>query len=140
MNIIDVKWEPARDGVTILHWGPGDGSLQVLVDELPKHVYRKIGRHYYSEQDGFVSVFLHDPTNNRGFAGREFSLDMEDGSVRTFKGTLWDPMESSDDLPEFCSISITADPEVMERGYTFYSGKVTLDLYLELRNRALGAT
>ena len=68
-------------------------TLLLLVDKMPsreQHLYKvhKSGgsRLYWSEAEGHVSFFCHDPSHEEGFAGREFTLNLADGGQVTIKG------------------------------------------------------
>lgn len=57
---------------------------------------------------------------------------MQDGTTKTFKGTLWDPYSVNDSIPDYRPCSITDDMNVFDIGHTFYSGKVTAELFKKL--------
>ena len=112
------------------------GSLQVLVDkktDAESRVYKKYGKYLYAEDDGFVSVYLHNPGSTQGFAGEKIKLNVED-EEKTFTGSLWDPTgyDDTSGLPEYRSVSLTDDPQVMEKGFTFWHAYITKFLYEEL--------
>ena len=108
------------------------GSLHLLVDEIPKVIYKKIGNYFYGEKDGFVSLYEHQKGTTDGFAGRTITLDIEGVGKKDFKGSLWDPFDLPDDIPKFFNVSITTDPEAMEIGHTFMAGKITWDLAISI--------
>ena len=138
MKILDVKWKPMDklySGLISGHLNYS-GTLHVLVDKrvnVENRVYKKYGKYLYSEDDGFVSVYLHNPGSTRGFAGAKNTLNVE-GEQKTFVGSLWDPTGYDDTtgLPEYRSVSLTDDPQVMEKGFTFFHAYVTKSLYEEL--------
>jgi len=116
------------------------GTIQVLVNEVPKasdFEFKRIGKFLFAERDGFVKIFKHEPGSKDGFGGWELTLNVG-GDRITYKGCLWDPMGFDDmsNVPEYRSVSITDDPEVMKVGYTFYSGYVTKKLYEKLCKKA----
>lgn len=108
-----------------------NGQLAVLVDSFATHRYKKYGAFYYSEVDGFVSIYEHKPRETDGFGGRLIKLQMEDGETLEFKGTLWDPFSIPENLQSM-PVVVTDDIEAFERGYTFYSYKCTPAKYKEL--------
>jgi hypothetical protein len=108
------------------------GRLQILLDEYPNYIYQQTGSFYWSEIDGFMSVYEHQKGTNDGFGGRRFGLQMSDGSIKEFHGSLWDSYKRHPDIPAYRSISATTDLKVWERGFTFYSEKITAVLYQEL--------
>lgn len=109
------------------------GRLQLLVDEYPEFIYRQIDWYYYAETDGLVSIYEHRPTENDDFGGRQITLDMEDGTEKIFKGILWHPFFlKSTEIPSYAPCAVTTEPEVWERGHTFYAYSMTKALYDQL--------
>lgn len=133
MEIIKSKWKPSgiKNG-GILHNGRVyNGTLELLVDKIPKVEFEQKGLFYYGEKDGYVEVYKHEPGSTRGFAGRDITLKFKDGSEKTFHGSLWDPFGIPKELNWF-NVSITEDPKVFEKGWTYYGGKITIDLAKKL--------
>jgi hypothetical protein len=67
------------------------GSLGLLVNRLPKFVYQRDGNLFYAVDDGFVGIFERNPGTKDAFGGREFDLQLNDGTVYHSTGDLWDP-------------------------------------------------
>ena len=133
-KIIKSQWKPADDNVMIAQFGPSNGALQLLVDKYPAYTYERFGNYLCGTDGDFISIFEHQPGTTRGYAGRETVLDMVDGTTETFKGSLWSPGRvANENIPRFCTVNITTEPDVMERGFTFYSACVKLGRYVELR-------
>lgn len=106
------------------------GQLQVLVDEYPEFIYKQYDNYYYAETNGFVSIYEHKPGTYSGFAGRTFTLKMEDGTEQSFTGSLWDPYDvKHPDVPKYKPISVTNEEQVFERGFTYYAYYCTPELY-----------
>lgn len=109
--------------------------LECLVDKIPKREelrYTQTAGKYWAEKDGYVSFFYHNPGDETGFGGQVFTLNMFDGSVRNIKG----PWSSRCGVmnryfPHSVSCTMTDDPKVWSRGYTFYSAHITLELARE---------
>jgi hypothetical protein len=110
-------------------------QMALLVDKLPDHnelIYDVKNGIYYAELDGYVSFFYYQSPGN-GYAGREFVLNMKDGSAKTLKGP-WSSNSASINAAGFgpcCEVSITDDPTAFDRGYTFYAAAVTIDVLRE---------
>ncbi len=104
----------------------GGERLTLLVDKLPEFTYKRLrfGNFYYGESDGFASILEHRRGTTRGCGGRTITLNMEDGSKREFKGSLWSPFKNPDTVPELWPASVTTDAEDMERGHTFYGYEI----------------
>jgi hypothetical protein len=78
-------------------WG-NSPMLEIEIEEefppLEEFLYKEIrlshGTAYWAEKNGFVSFFWHDPKNERGYGGWEFSLRVHTGpdesEVRIIKG------------------------------------------------------
>lgn len=109
-----------------------DPELQILVDEIPEDlVYKKIefetgDAFWFAEKDGYVSYYFESIKDRSGFYGRTFHLNTEDGPY-----DLVGPWSSRSAVankyfePKCQEVTFTADPEVWERGYTFYAGNIT---------------
>ena len=110
------------------------GTLNMLIDEYPSFVYHQIGNYFYAEtKDGFVSVYEYIPGSTDGFGGAEITLEMADGSSKSFKGSLWSPFSvKNPNVPDYKPAGITNDPDAYDRGYTFRSCDLTPGLYAEI--------
>ena len=118
-----------------VNWAEGfsnDPSLEILVDKMPELKdlsYKNKGSLYYAELDGSVSFFHYAGPGN-GFGGRSFTIQMENGEEKILQGP-WSSNASSMNEAGFgpcLDVSIIDDLASYERGYTFYSGHVTIDL------------
>lgn len=109
--------------------------LQILVDKLEENfIYTPKslngGTAYFAEKDGAVDFLFHNPTMETGYGGRYFNLTLENGEIAKVKG----PWSSRPSVMgklfgvDCMDVSITSDPEAFDRGYTFYSGHITLEL------------
>lgn len=133
INARDVKWTAFAN----------PAMTQVLVDAIPNYqsmLYdtADLGNGqtaYFAEQDGYVSFYIHDASNENGFGGASFALTLRDGSDVVLRG----PWTSRPDVmtalgfPESVDVSITDRPTDFERGF-FRSGhllKTVLDSYGE---------
>ena len=118
-------------------------ELELLIDRDPPHEEFRFQHRqglWYAAKDGVVHFFSYEPpTDGRpmtewpshgGFGGSHFDLTMEDGSVVTLKGP-WSSRASAMHFvgfPDTVEGSVTDDPAVLDRGYTFHHGAVTLEL------------
>ena len=119
-----------------------DPRIEILVDRIPEpHEMRydamacrdgdtSISTAYFAENDGYVSFFIHNWQNQRGFGGAMFPLHMNDGTIREVVGPWASRSDIMDDLGFTPSIevSITDKPDVYERGWTFMAGHITKEL------------
>ena len=79
-----------------INWHEGLATkpqLMLIVENLPEndeYIYRKLDLGgsilYWGEKDGIVQFFSHDPGNQRGFGGREFTLQLANGDAKTITG------------------------------------------------------
>lgn len=84
---------------------------------------------YFAENQGLVD-FFHYKQPGDGYAGRSFHLTMKDGSEKVLKGP-WSSRASVMNREGFVhciEATITEDLEVWERGHTFYSSAVTIEI------------
>jgi hypothetical protein len=110
-------------------------SFQVLLSNIPdEYVYETDGKgHYRGQCDDAVSYMFSDGKPTRGYGGRQFNLKMVDGTVFSCKGG-WSSnaatINRSWPKNPVADASITANPDVMADGHTFYSGAVTVESIL----------
>lgn len=113
-------------------------SLELLVDKIPE-----IGPYqtfvvdndtfYFQEVEGYVRFLVHRPDNENGFYGDTFKILTTDDQEIAVKG----PWSSRCSVvgPIFDTpcreVSITDNPEAFERGFTFFAGAVTEELFRE---------
>jgi len=98
---------------------------------------------WYGETNTGVAYFYagHPDNNGNGFAGRSFTLPTDTGEV-----TLVGPGDSRAGVANkhgfgpVLDVSMTDDPAVMECGYTFTAGAITLDLAVEAVSLIDGVT
>jgi hypothetical protein len=70
------------------------GHLYLMVDEIPKITYEKIGESYVgSDEEGIFNYYLkykYGSGNFKAFAGREFPIELKDGTIVRLKDHWWD--------------------------------------------------
>lgn len=119
-------------------------SLQVLIDKFPEDlVYQRKGSLYFAEKEGFVRFYYYDRPGD-GYAGRSFTIKVEEDTgikERTLKG----PWSSSCScmnakFPHSMEVSIIDNEEAYERGFTFYSGALTIHRVKEALRKIQGAS
>ena len=109
-------------------------NIRLLVDRIPERSEMRFtnkGHCWFSERGGYVEYFgWTPPSNNGGYCSRYFDIIMEDESKVTLLGP-WSSRSSEINKLGFTpslEVSITDDPKVFWRNYTFYAGAVTVDL------------
>lgn len=111
--------------------------LEILVDYIPKTediVYRAKkdgpGTAYLAEAGGYVTFMWHSPSNETGFGGSTFNIELDTGEKLAVKGP-WSSrayvMESLFGV-QAVPCSITDTPSNWDKGYTFYAGHITYEL------------
>ena len=110
-----------------------DPRLQVVVDEIPSRDEMRFEHEdgiYCGIADGFAYYFAWSGDgNDGGFSGRCYDITMRDGTEVTLKGP-WSSRAGCVNRRSFgpvVDVRITTDPSVLERGYTFRSGSLTLE-------------
>lgn len=111
-----------------------DPRLEVLVDELPEWGdmrFRERSGLYYAELEGFVNFMYYggNGENTGGYGGRHFDLKMTNGMTETLRGP-WSSRAGCVNragFPHCIEVSITDEPDVWERGYTFMAGALTVE-------------
>lgn len=108
--------------------------IKLLVDRIPERSEMRFtnrGNRYFSNCGGYVEYFAWKPPgNNGGYYNRHFDIIMEDESEVTLLGP-WSSRSSAMNKAGFApslEVSITDDPRVFLRGYTFYAGAITVEL------------
>lgn len=126
MNVRDAKVDWKEDYAN-------KPKLQVLVDNIPSRssmVFEsaKDKQVWYAEKNGYVNFFSGHPDRpGNGYSGRKFTLQTADGEV-VLKGPYSSRAGVMNKLGfgPCVDVSITTDPSVLEKGYTFSSGSITL--------------
>jgi hypothetical protein len=114
--------------------------LELLVSSIPtveQHVYEQREDCYYSEIDGICSFFSWDGRQDRGYGGRHFTLRMKDGSIKTLMGPWSSSCAAMNSLGfgPCTEAAIITEPDGYAKGYTFYSGAVTMEALGRVRDR-----
>jgi hypothetical protein len=119
-------------------------QFKLLVDKIPSYEERiydekrvDAGTLYFAEQDGFVDFMYHTPRNENGYGGRKWTIKVRksDGNIeeRVVKGP-WSsnsPAMNGAGFHPSVECTITDEPDVWKRGFTFYAGHVTYELAQE---------
>lgn len=127
MKVLDAKVE----------WNEDIGNrpkLEVLVDDYPNSksmVYESAENEqlWYAEQNGYVNFFSGSPDESgRGYSGRSFILKTVDGREVTLDGPFSSRagVMNKKGFGPCVDVRITNDPNVLDKGYTFSSGAITL--------------
>jgi len=109
-----------------------DPRLEVLVDETPDRSDLRFEHEdglWVAIDNGYVEFFSWSGDgNDGGYSGRSFEITTVDGEQVTLKGP-WSSRSGCVNKRRFgpvVDVRITTDPGVLERGYTFKSGTLTL--------------
>lgn len=125
MNILDaqVDW---REDVG------NDPRLEVLVDETPERSELRFEHEdglWTAVDNGYVEYFAWSGDgNDGGFSGRSFEITTVDGEQVTLEGP-WSSRAGCVNKRRFgpvVDVRLATDPGVLERGYTFRTGTLTL--------------
>ena len=107
-------------------------TIKILFDKMVSHAdiqYEREGDFYFGQHQGLVSFYSHNPSDQRGFGGRSFTLQMLNGPKVTIKGPWSSRAGAANRYFKECKcvdVSLTDEKDVWLRGHTFYAGAVTL--------------
>ncbi|MUV60610.1 hypothetical protein [Halobacterium sp. CBA1126] len=125
MNVLDAQIDWREDV-------GNDPRLEVLVDEIPDRSdlrFEQEGNLWVGEYEGYVEYFAWSGDgNDGGFSGRCFEVTTTDDETVTLKGP-WSSRAgcvNKQGLGPVVDVRLTTDRDVLERGYTFKSGSLTL--------------
>lgn len=122
-------------------------ELEVQVDNIPDRseiIYQSTDNRklWYGETDGYANFFAGHPDNpGDGYGSRKFTLQTENGEV-----VLTGPYSSRAGVINMkgfgpvVGVKLTDDPDVIDRGYTFLSGSITLEKAQEAVDMVEGLT
>lgn len=109
-----------------------DPKLQVLVDEIPGRSELRFEHEddlWVAIEDGYVEYFAWSGDgNDGGYSGRCFEITTVDGDQVTLKGP-WSSRAGCVNNRGFgpvVDVELATDPGVLERGYTYKAGTLTL--------------
>lgn len=119
---------------------PIRASIHLILSRMPEWVFKRVDNKFYAEDNGIVKVYKEARCGKsdscKGFAGREFDLDMEDGSKYHAYGQLWDPgtdMGFVKAFGNYWSIGYST-PDAYRKCPVFYSGYINEKRLLEVMN------
>lgn len=112
-------------------------DIKILVDEIPDDLVYEVmtlagnSELYFAEKDGYVNFYSYKGPDN-GFGGKSFELNLGNGESVILIGP-WSSRTGvmNKFFPPSREVSMTTNPEVMEKGITFSSGYVTVELLRE---------
>lgn len=123
-----------------VRWWVGYGNLpdlEVLAEGVPhlsELTYQMKDSCVYAEKDGYVHFLAIGPEQTsyptRGFGGHKWTMKLENGETLVSTNAWSSRSGAMHQLgfPPCKEVSLTDEPEVWERGYTFTAGAVSKDL------------
>lgn len=111
-----------------------DPSFEALVSDVPHYDelrYENRDWAWFAEKDGYVSFFAWSgPNNEGGFGGRQYTINMKDGSQITLKGPWSSGCYAMNAMgfPLSVELAFTEDKLSFDRGHTFFAGHCTKEL------------
>ncbi|NHX35101.1 MULTISPECIES: hypothetical protein [Halolamina] len=125
MNILDAQIDWREDV-------GNDPRLEVLVDETPERSELRFEHEdslWTAIDNGYVEYFAWSGDgNDGGFSGRSFEITTVDGEQVTLEGP-WSSRAGCVNKRRFgpvVDVRMATDPSVLEKGYTFRTGTLTL--------------
>jgi hypothetical protein len=104
------------------------GQTFLLLDEMPRCVYERTGNLLVSNDGGFYDFLKIEPGSRDAFAGREFTIQLTDGSALECKGQVWSC--GADVGVPTAQIGV-GTLESLTRCYVFSSARVDISLVNE---------
>lgn len=109
-------------------------QYSVVVDRMPKFIYtrgeqepycgyRRIQRRLIANDSGFYSFMVERPGSSDAFAGRKFTIALDDGGSLECDGQVWD--ETDPNAPESTMHVGVATIEKLSQCYCFYGGQLS---------------
>lgn len=109
-----------------------DPRLEVLVDKIPERSELRFKHEdglWVAIEDGYVEYFAWSGDgNDGGYSGRSFEITTSDGEQVTLKGP-WSSRAGCVNKRSYgpvVDVRLATAPSVLEKGYTFKSGTLTL--------------
>lgn len=112
-------------------------TIAALVDEVPSRedlIFQEQDGIWYAEEDGYVSFLWHpnDGKNHEGYGGMMYKLNTAEGVVKL--GGPWSSNSMSVNSKGFgpcIELAVVDKEKAWERGHTFLSGAITIELLLD---------
>lgn len=109
-------------------------QFSVVVDRMPKFVYtlgeqepycgyRRTQRRLIANDSGFYSFMVERPGSSDAFAGRKFTIELDDGESLVCDGQVWD--ETDPNAPEKTIHVGLATIDKLSECYCFYGGQLS---------------
>lgn len=116
--------------VTCGPYSGGKPSYYVVVDRHPDYVYVKNGNQLTAHDSGFYDFLGISPGSTKAFGGREFDIQLSDGSTYKCSGQVW--ARGSNASEQVVQVGVGAI-EKLRKCYVFsggYLSKTKLDAWL----------
>lgn len=110
----------------------GSKHYYLIVDRKPKFLYQRKGNLISSRYKGFISSFVREPGTTKAFAGRSFTIPMQDGSALEATGQYWSAGQLEAAGEDVVSVGVATRSE-LKKCYVFmghYITKNKLDNFL----------
>ncbi|MBO2926682.1 hypothetical protein [Metapseudomonas otitidis] len=109
-------------------------DYKVVVDRMPEFVYSAgefektagwggRGRHLIACDSGFYDCLLEVPGSTDAFAGRKFTINLDDGSKLECHGQVWDAAHPNPPEP-YVQVGV-ATLEKLRECYVFFGGRIS---------------
>lgn len=92
----------------IHHYNAYGMQIMVVVDRMPEYRYERVGNNLTAHDSGFWDfMFIEAPTKHfQAFAGREFDIQLADGSTMHCKGQVWSGRQSGPTPEPLVSVGV----------------------------------
>lgn len=111
-------------------------EIAYVLDDMAQLEYDKHKHIIYGTNGVIYDIKAHVPNSTSGFSGHEFTYQFKDGTEKTYKGSLWDSWDASQNLGEVLGKNIDTitvkDVEGLKNCYVFNGMYVDVDALKEL--------
>lgn len=105
-------------------YGGGTPHYCLVLDVMPKKVYARHGQYFIAHDDGFYDFLSGRAGKGDAFAGREFHIQIDDGTTFHCQGQVWSSGHGGHVSEPTVEVGI-ATLEELAKCYVFFGGTVS---------------
>lgn len=113
------------DVIAQTYYPGGQPHYCLVLDVMPKKVYARHGQYFIAHDDGFYDFLAGRAGKGEAFAGREFHIQIDDGTTFHCQGQVWSSGHGGHVSEPTVSVGI-ATLEELAKCYVFFSGNVAV--------------
>lgn len=112
------------DVIAQTNYPGGKPHYCLVLDVMPKHVYTRHGQFFIAHDDGFYDFLSGRAGKGEAFAGREFHIQLDDGSTFHCQGQVWSSGHGGHVTEATVEVGICTVEE-LHKCYVFMGGRVS---------------